>query len=78
MAVLGRPGQRRYSNGRRIFYAGLWAFYTVALVCGIFAAAAQGNAGAALLCLLLAAVTGSYAWRIWTYRARRLWLLILF
>ena len=31
MAVLGRPGQRRYSNGRRISDAGLLAFYTVAL-----------------------------------------------
>lgn len=78
MAALGQPGRRRYGNGRRVFYAGLWGVYTVALVCGFFGGVAQANAGAALLCLVLAAVTGSYAWRIWTYRARHLWLLIFF
>jgi uncharacterized membrane protein len=78
MAGLGYPGPRRYGNGRRIFYAGLWAFYTVAFVCGFFAAAARANIGVALLCLVLAALTGSYAWRIWTYRAKRLWWMILF
>jgi hypothetical protein len=47
-------------------------------VCGFFGGVAQANVGAALLCLVFAAMTGSYAWRIWMYRAKRLWLLILF
>lgn len=75
---LGQSGRSRYGNGRRVFYAGLWGFYTIALVCGFFGGVAQANIGAALLCLVLAAVTGSYAWRIWMYRAKQLWLLILF
>jgi hypothetical protein len=78
MAALGQLGLRRYGNGRRVFYAGLWGFYTVALICGFVGSVAQANAGAALLCLVLAAVTGNYTWRIWTYRARHLWLLIFF
>jgi hypothetical protein len=78
LTALRQPGRRRYGNGRRVFYAGLWGFYTIALVCGFFGGVAQANVGAALLCLVLAAVTGSYAWRIWMYRAKRLWLLILF
>jgi hypothetical protein len=78
MAALGQPGLRWYGNGRRVFYGALWGFYTVALVCGFFGGVVQANAGAALLCLVLAAVTGNYTWRIWTYRARHLWLLIFF
>jgi hypothetical protein len=73
------PARRRwYGNGRRIFYASLWAFYTLAFSAAFFDAAAQGAVGGALGSLALAAATGTYGWRIWTYRSRHLWLLIFF
>ena len=74
-APLRRP---RYSNARRISYSCLWAFYTVVFVIGFFAAAAQGDAGGALVSLAIAAATGTYVWRIWTYRSKHLWMVIFF
>jgi len=32
----------------------------------------------ALICVVLMCLAGYYAYRIWTWRARRLWLLIIF
>lgn len=77
MGVMGGY-QRRYGNGRRVFYGSLWTLYTVILFAAVIGGMSNGSVGAALLCVVLGCLTGMYAYRIWTWRARRLWLLILF
>lgn len=74
---LGRP-LRRYGNGRRVFYGGLWSLYTLICAVGTVSWLSQGLFSAALLGIVLACLMGWYAYRIWTWRARRLWLLIFF
>ena len=69
---------RRYGNGRRVFYGGLWSLYTLIFAVGTVSALSNGSLLVALLGAGLSCLTGMYAYRIWTWRARRLWLLILF
>ena len=68
---------RPYSNGRRIFYGCLWSLYTVlptiATISGL-----STSPLVSLICVVLMCLTGYYAYRIWMWRARRLWLLIIF
>jgi len=71
------PARRPYGNGRRCFYGTLWSVYTLALFAGGIATASK-SAGPALLFFAVSGLAGWYAYRIWTYRARRLLLLILF
>lgn len=66
-----------YGNGRRVCYGSLWAFYTVVLVLGGFFSLVNGQVEG-LVALVLGALTGRYAYRIWTWQARRLWFLIIF
>ena len=75
-----RPGRPRhwYGNGRRVFYGSLWSFYTVLLVVAFVQLMSNGSFTSALLSAGLAFLTGFYSYRIWTWRARRLWLLIIF
>ena len=68
----------RYSNGKRLFYSGLWALYTVALMIGAFTLIGGGNPGTGAISLVLACATGLYSYRIWTYQAKRLWILVVF
>lgn len=70
--------RRRYGNGRRVFYGGLWSFYTLLFAIGFVSLLSAGNVGAGFLSAGLALLTGIYAYRIWTWRARHLWLLIFF
>jgi hypothetical protein len=70
--------QRRYGNGRRVFYGSLWTLYTFLLICAVVGGLSSGSVGLALVAVVLACLTGMYAYRIWTWQARRLWLLILF
>jgi len=72
-----RP-RRWYGNGRRIFYGSLWSFYTVLLAIVFVQLLSKGSFTSALLSAGLALLTGFYAYRIWTWQARRLWLLIIF
>ena len=68
---------RPYGEGKRNGYAALWSFYTLIFVIGGFIAIGSGNP-AGLLTLGVGSLAGTYAYRIWTFQARRLWLLIFF
>lgn len=70
--------RRRYGHGRRIFYGGLWSLYTVALAAAFIHFASVGSLSTALFSAALGLLTGIYAYRIWTWRARHLWILIIF
>lgn len=74
---LSRP-RHRYGNGRRVFYGGLWSFYTIVLAIAFFHFLSIGEFPTALFSGGVALLIGNYAYRIWTWRARRLWLLIFF
>lgn len=67
-----------YSQGKRAFYGLTWTFWTVALVIGAFTMFAANMAGQGLLALALAGATAYYAYRIWTWQARRLVFFIVF
>lgn len=77
MGVMGGY-QRRYGNGRRVFYSCLWSLYTLILFAAAIGGLSNGSVLAALACAVLGCLTAMYVYRIWTWRARRLWLLILF
>lgn len=70
--------RRRYGHGRRVFYGGLWSFYTVVLAIAFVQFLSNGSITSALFSAGLGLLTGVYAYRIWTWRARHLWLLIFF
>lgn len=74
---LSRP-RHWYGNGRRVFYGGLWSFYTILFAIGFFHFMSVGSFTTALISAGLALLLGNYAYRIWTWRARHLWLLIFF
>src|SRR5579863_9871587 len=65
---LSRP-RHWYGNGRRVFYGGLWSFYTVVLAVGFVHFLSIGSFTTALFSGGLALLIGNYAYRIWTWRA---------
>ncbi|MFF1607655.1 hypothetical protein ACFVYA_07730 [Amycolatopsis sp. NPDC058278] len=67
-----------YSHGKRAFYGLTWTLWTIALVAGAFAMFNSDMVGQGLIALVLSGVTGSYAYRIWTWQARRLIFFIVF
>lgn len=61
-------------TGYRAFCGIVWSFWTLIFTIGTFAAPGSGHVGS----LILAALSGLYAFRIWTLRASRLsWLIII-
>jgi hypothetical protein len=86
-----KPPARWYGNGRRVIFGSLWTFYTAVsaaillftLLTALVVSMAQPGtllsvSPGVLVLGLLTFLTGSYAYRIWTWRARVLWLLIFF
>jgi uncharacterized membrane protein len=73
-----RHGVPRYSSGRRIGYTMLWSFYALVLAIGGLTSLAHDQILSGLVVTALAVLAGRYAMRIWTYRARALWLLLFF
>jgi hypothetical protein len=77
--ITGLPARALpYSHSKRVLYGALWAAWTAALGIGGFAALFGGQVLAGLVALVLAVVAGRYDYRIWTWQARRLLLLIVF
>lgn len=68
----------RYSDGRRIGYTTLWSFYTLILAMAGLTSLSKGQLLPGFAVIALAVLTARYAMRIWTYRARTLWLLLFF
>ncbi|WP_329054451.1 hypothetical protein OG738_14845 [Amycolatopsis sp. NBC_01488] len=69
---------RPYSEGRRVGYGLLWTAWTVVLAIGGFFQLGHGSVAGGLLCLALSALAGRYAWRIWTWQAKRLIFFIVY
>ena len=66
-----------YSNNKRVGYGLLWAGWTTILVVAGFSGLLGGQILAGLIALAFA-LAGRYAYRIWTWRARRLLFFIIF
>jgi hypothetical protein len=73
VAIRPRP----YAPDRRLCYGSLWGFYTLMLLIGSITCVATASTGLGIVMLIVATMTGVYTYRIWTWRARRLWLLML-
>lgn len=73
----GAAQKMPYSHGKRAGYGVLWAVWTVLLSIAGFAGVFGGQIFTGLLALALAALAGGYDYRIWTWQARRLLLLII-
>jgi hypothetical protein len=67
-----------YSQGKRAFYGTTWAIWTAILVIGGFSTMSTGSVGGGLVLLLLGFLAATYDWRIWTWQARHLWVLLIF
>jgi hypothetical protein len=61
-------------TGRRIACGICWAFWTFLFLLAAVFAPGSGHVGG----LILAALSGFYDWRIWTFRARFLTILFIF
>ncbi len=68
-----RPAPRRMSV-RRIICGIIWAVLTIILGVGGVAELTIHIVGGAVLCFVLAVGCGWYDYRVWTLRARRLYL----
>jgi hypothetical protein len=67
----GRPAP--YSEGKRLGYGLLWSGWTLLLVIAGFSLLPHGSTVfSGLLAFALAIITGRYAYRIWTWQAKRL------
>jgi hypothetical protein len=69
--------RRPYGEGQRKFYGLFWFGWTALLAVGGLTALFSGQVVLGLFALALAALAGRYGFRIWTWRARRLTILIL-
>jgi hypothetical protein len=76
--VPGPAEIRPYSEGKRAGYGLLWSAWTVLLTIGGFVQFSNGSVLAGFAGLGLAALALRYAWRIWTWQARRLIFFIVF
>lgn len=73
-----KAGVGWYSNGKRLFYGSLWAFWTVVFTIAGFIGLSGAGVFPGLVLLVAAFFAGRYDYKIWTWKARRLWFLILF
>ncbi len=71
----GQPAARRRSMPRKICGV-IWA--VIAIICGAggVAEVTIGNTGGAILSLAIAVLAGWYVYRVWTFRARLLVLIL--
>jgi hypothetical protein len=69
-----------YSQGKRAFYGLLWVAWTAVLAIGSVGVMSlpHGSVFAGLIGFVLAGLAGWYAWRIWTWQAKRLIFFIIF
>jgi hypothetical protein len=70
---VGRP----YSQFQRVAYGSWWTFITAILIIGGFIGLVE-SPGVAFLAMVLGALAGRYAYRLWTWQARRLVFFIIF
>jgi hypothetical protein len=68
----GSAAGRRMSTSR-IVCGIIWGAIAVITAVGGVAELTIGLAGGAVVCFVIAAGTGWYDYRVWSFRARRLW-----
>jgi hypothetical protein len=76
--VPGPAEVRPYSEAKRAGYGLLWTAWTIVLTIGGFVALSNASVFPGLVGLVLAALSLRYAWRIWTWQAKRLIFFIVF
>lgn len=67
-----------YSEAKRVGYGLLWTAWTLVLTIGGFVLLSNASVFPGLIGLALGALSASYAWRIWTWQAKRLIFFIVF
>jgi hypothetical protein len=68
---------RPYSEGKRLFYSLLWSGWTLLLAIAGFSLLLHGSTFYSGPLAFALAITGRYAYRTWTWQARRLVLFIM-
>ncbi|HWB36625.1 MAG TPA: hypothetical protein VHA75_11430 [Rugosimonospora sp.] len=71
------PATHPYSQAKRAFYGLLWLAWATVGVIGGFALLGSGTVGGGLFGLAFGIFAAVYDYRIWTWQARRLWLLFI-
>ena len=69
------PRRRRAFSVVRIACGALWAAFTIILAAGTVMEWLTGLHAASIMCFVFAVGCGWYDYRIWTFKARRLWFL---
>jgi len=69
------PRRRRAFSIVRIACGALWAAFTIILAAGTVMEWLTGLHAASIMCFVFAVGCGWYDYRIWTFKARRLWFL---
>jgi hypothetical protein len=67
---------RQRMSGYRIVCGIVWGVLAIGIGAGGIGEVSIGNIGGAVLCFVIAVPAGWYDYRIWTRKARRLWLII--
>jgi hypothetical protein len=70
--IVGKRAVRRMS-AYRILCGGAWAVISMILVIGFFVELGRHNLGPAMVSIVFAIGAGWYDYRVWTFRAKRLW-----
>ncbi len=73
---LAGPPLRRRLSVVRIVCGVLWLAVTLICAAGAVGEFLIGIPGGGVLCLIVAAGSGWYDYRVWTSRSRRLWLIV--
>jgi hypothetical protein len=70
------PGPAPRMSGYRILCGAIWAVIALGMGAGGVAELSIGNIAGAILCFVIAVPAGWYDYRIWTLKARRLFLIL--
>lgn len=73
-----RPGTRYKMTAWRVICGSCWALWTALFAIGAISELANGKFSTFLAAAVLAGLAGWYDYRIWSLKARRLTLLIIF
>jgi hypothetical protein len=73
---IGMPPAGRRMTASRIACGITWGLIAAITGVGGVAELTIGLVGGAVLCFVIAVATGWYDYRVWTFRAKRLWIIV--
>jgi hypothetical protein len=76
MGMAAGPLTGRRMTVSRIVCGIIWGAVAVITAVGGVAELTVGIVGGAVLCFVIAVLAGWYDYRVWTFRARRLWIIL--